>query len=55
MSRNENTRFALNPTNLDLSRSTFRRDHSVKLSYNVGDIIPFYVDDTAILGLKSEL
>lgn len=45
MSRNENTRFALNPTNLDLSRSTFRRDHSVKLSYNVGDIIPFYVDE----------
>lgn len=45
MSRNANTRFALNPTNLDLSRSTFRRDHSVKLSYNVGDIIPFYVDE----------
>lgn len=45
MSRNENTRFALNPTNLDLSRSTFRRDHSVKLSYNVGDVIPFYVDE----------
>lgn len=45
MSRNENTRFALNPTNLDMSRSTFRRDHSVKLSYNVGDVIPFYVDE----------
>ena len=45
MSRNENTRFALNPSNLDLSRSTFRRNHSVKLSYNVGDIIPFYVDE----------
>ena len=45
MSRNENTRFALNPTSLDMSRSTFRRDHSVKLSYNVGDVIPFYVDE----------
>lgn len=45
MSRNENTRFALNPTNLDIARSTFRRDHSVKLSFNVGDVIPFYVDE----------
>jgi hypothetical protein len=45
LSRNENTRFALNPTNLDIARSTFRRDHSVKLSFNVGDVIPFYVDE----------
>lgn len=45
MSRNENTRFALNPTNLDIARSTFRRDHSVKLSFNVGDVIPFFVDE----------
>lgn len=45
MSRNENTRFALNPTNLDIARSTFRRDHSVKFSFNVGDVIPFYVDE----------
>lgn len=45
MSRNENTRFALNPTNIDMSRSTFNRDHSVKLSFNVGDVIPFYVDE----------
>lgn len=45
MSRNENTKFALNPTNLDIARSTFRRDHSVKLSFNVGDVIPFYVDE----------
>jgi hypothetical protein len=45
LSRNENTRFALNPTNLDIARSTFRRDHSVKLSFNVGDVVPFYVDE----------
>ena len=45
MSRNENTRFAMNPTNIDLSRSTFNRDHSVKLSFNVGDVVPFYVDE----------
>ncbi len=45
MSRNENTRFALNPTNLDISRSKFNRDHSIKTSFNVGDIIPFYCDE----------
>lgn len=45
MSRNQNTRFALNPTNIDISRSKFYRNHSVKLSYNVGDVIPFYVDE----------
>ncbi len=45
MSRNENTRFALNPTNLDIGRSKFNRDHSIKTSFNVGDIIPFYVDE----------
>lgn len=45
MSRNENTRFALNPTNLDISRSKFNRNHSIKTSFNVGDIIPFYCDE----------
>ena len=45
MSRNENTRFAMNPTNIDMSRSTFNRDHSVKLSFNVGDVVPFFVDE----------
>ncbi len=45
MSRNENSRFALNPTNLDISRSRFQRDCTVKTSFNVGDIIPFFVDE----------
>lgn len=45
MSRNQNSRFATNPTNLDISRSKFERSHSVKTSFNVGDIIPFYVDE----------
>ncbi len=45
MSRNENSRFALNPTNLDISRSRFNRDSTVKTSFNVGDIIPFFVDE----------
>lgn len=45
MSRNQNSRFAVNPTNLDISRSKFERSHTVKTSFNVGDIIPFYVDE----------
>ncbi len=45
MSRNANSRFALNPTNLDISRSRFQRDCTVKTSFNVGDIIPFFVDE----------
>lgn len=45
MNRNTNTHFALNPTRLDISRSTFNRDHSVKTSFNVGDIVPFFVEE----------
>lgn len=45
MNRNTNTHFALNPTRIDIGRSTFNRDHSVKTSFNVGDLIPFYVDE----------
>lgn len=45
MSRNENTHFALNPTKIDMSRSTFSRNSSLKTSFNVGDIVPFYVDE----------
>ncbi len=35
----------MNPTNLDMSRSSFNRDHSVKTSFNAADLIPFYVDE----------
>lgn len=45
LSRNQNSRFATNPTNLDISRSKFERSHTIKTSFNVGDIIPFYVDE----------
>lgn len=45
MSRNANSRFALNPTNIDISRSKFNMNHSVKFSGNVGDIIPFDVQE----------
>lgn len=45
MSRNAESRFALNPTDIDISRSKFDRNSSVKFSGNVGDIIPFYLDE----------
>lgn len=45
MNRNVESHFSLNPTRLDIGRSRFDRSSSVKLSFNVGDIIPFYVDE----------
>lgn len=45
MNRNTQSHFAENPTTLDMSRSTFNRPQSIKTSFNVGDIIPFYLDE----------
>lgn len=45
MNRNVESHFALNPTNLDISRSTFDRSHTLTTSWNVGDVVPFYVDE----------
>lgn len=45
MTRNTNSRFALNPTRLDMSRSRFDRSSSYKTTFNVGDLIPFFVDE----------
>lgn len=45
MNRNTESHFALNPTRMDMSRSRFDRSHSIKTSFNVGDVIPFYVDE----------
>lgn len=45
MSRNENSRFAMSPTRIDISRSRFNRSHSVKTTFNAGDLVPFYVDE----------
>lgn len=45
MNRNVESHFALNPTRIDISRSTFDRSSTVKLSFNVGQIVPFYVDE----------
>ena len=44
MSRNVNSRFGLNP-NISIGRSTFDRSCSVKTSFNVGDVVPFFVDE----------
>ena len=45
MSRNATSRFAENPTNISIPRSSFDRDSSVKMSFNVGDLVPFYIDE----------
>ena len=50
MSRNQESRFAMNPTNIDIQRSSFTRPHSIKTSFNVGDIVPFYLDQDVLPG-----
>lgn len=45
MNRNSNEKFALNPTRLDMNRSKFDRSSSYKTTFNVGQLIPFYVDE----------
>lgn len=45
MNRNVESHFALNPTRIDSPRSTFDRSSSVKTSFNVGEVIPFFVDE----------
>ncbi len=42
--RNMDSRFAINPQ-VDISRSKFNRDCSIKTSFNVGQLIPFYFDE----------
>uniref|UniRef100_A0AAU8AYD9 Major capsid protein n=1 Tax=Dulem virus 198 TaxID=3145675 RepID=A0AAU8AYD9_9VIRU len=42
--RNMDSRFAINPQ-VNIERSKFNRDSSVKTSFNVGDLIPFYLDE----------
>lgn len=44
MSRNVNSRFAINPS-VDVNRSKFVRNSSVKTTFNAGELIPFYVDE----------
>ncbi len=42
--RNMDSRFSINPQ-ITIDRSKFNRDSSVKTSFNVGDLIPFYIDE----------
>ncbi len=44
MNRNVESHFSQLPR-VDISRSRFDRSSSVKTSFNVGDLIPFYVDE----------
>lgn len=44
MNRNTESHFSTLPK-VDINRSTFDRSSSVKLSFNVGDVIPFFVDE----------
>lgn len=50
MSRNSQSHFAVNPTNIDIQRSRFSRPHSLKTTFNVGDVIPIYVDTDVLPG-----
>ncbi|NLD49606.1 MAG: hypothetical protein GX660_20865, partial [Clostridiaceae bacterium] len=43
---NRNTKsFDNNIVSLNINRSTFNRNASIKTSFNIGDIVPFYVDE----------
>lgn len=44
MSRNTESHFATLPR-VDISRSTFDRSASLKTSFNVGQIVPFFIDE----------
>lgn len=44
MSRNTEARFSLLP-HANIGRSTFDRSHSVKTTFNAGDVVPFLVEE----------
>lgn len=44
MEINQLNRFSLNPS-VEIQRSKFERNSDVKFSFNVGDLVPFYVDE----------
>lgn len=44
MNRNVESHFALNPS-IDIARSQFDRSASIKTSFNVGQLIPFFVEE----------
>lgn len=45
MNRNAESRFALNPTGVNMSRSRFDRSHSLKTTFDVGQLIPLCVEE----------
>lgn len=45
MPSNRDLNFAAAPVTLDMPRSTFNRDFTHKTTFNVGELIPFYVDE----------
>lgn len=45
MPSNRDVNFASAPVTLDMPRSTFNRDFTHKTTFNVGELIPFYVDE----------
>ncbi len=45
MSRNIESRFALAPRIENVQRSSFNRDSSVKTTFNVGELVPFFIDE----------
>lgn len=40
-----NARFIKNPVSLDVQRSRFNRDFNHKTTFNVGELVPFFVDE----------
>lgn len=40
-----NSRFAVNPTNVNISRSAFKRDQDILTTFNFGKLIPFYIEE----------
>lgn len=46
---NSNAHFAMNPT-VNIGRSSFDRNSRVLTSFNVGDIVPFYLDQDVLPG-----
>lgn len=45
MNRNSNSHFAINPTNIDIQRSTFNRSSGLKTTFNAGKLIPIFLDE----------
>ncbi len=45
MNINSQAHFAVNPTNLDIKRSTFDRSSGHSTTFNAGELVPIYVDE----------